>query len=501
MSIRLADHRPQTTDHKRRLLFRRLGSVVCGLWIITWLGAALRFRGLLANTFHADEALFAAWARHIAVWRDPLLLSQAVDKPPLSFYLQALFYPLFGPVEFAARLPALVASILLIPLTAQLTRRLTHDRTAALVAAAVVALSPLAIQFSATAFTDPLLAFWLAAALYAAAGGGRPGPSAAGLLFGLALATKYQALLFAPLLVGVAWLAGWRASKWLRAGGGFGAVIVILLLWSDGRSAAGVVALQWANIGGVRVVHSWELWPRLVATARLWRLALGGGLIAAIALAVAGFLTAHRPRIRANPTTALLLLFLVGYLGLHWLWAVPVWDRYLLPLLPLMAVLIGRGMSLALTLMDRRLSRWIPIAGLTLLTVIQLPFALNARLGGYPIGGQPAANGGAARIARLLEDAPYGTVLYDHWYSWQWRYQLFDSRVYVSWFPHADALLDDLAAFAGVGPERYIVLPATDAARPVVRRLTEKGYRLEALPIEDKTVSMTLYRIHTEGVK
>src|SRR5690606_17436049 len=122
-------------------------------------------------------------------------------------------------------------------------------------------------------------------------------------------------------------------------------------------------------------------------------------------------------------------------------------------------------------------------------------------LGGYPIGGQPAADGGAGRIAHLLEDAPYGTVLYDHWYSWQWRYQLFDSRVYVSWFPHPDALLDDLAAFAGVGPERYIVLPAADAARPVVRRLTEEGYRLEALKVQDETVSMTLYRIHTEGEK
>ena len=81
------------------------------------LGAALRLRGLFANTFHADEALFASWARLIAVWRDPLLLTQPVDKPPLLFYSQALFYPLFGPVEWAARLPSLLASLLLIPVS------------------------------------------------------------------------------------------------------------------------------------------------------------------------------------------------------------------------------------------------------------------------------------------------------------------------------------------------------------------------------------------------
>ncbi len=85
---------------------------------------ALRLPGLFANTFSADEALFATWARYIATWRDPLLLTQLVDKPPLAFYLQALFFPFFGPVEWAARLPNFIAGLLLIPLTVRLYRRL-----------------------------------------------------------------------------------------------------------------------------------------------------------------------------------------------------------------------------------------------------------------------------------------------------------------------------------------------------------------------------------------
>ena len=59
-------------------------------------GVWLRLPGLWANTFHTDEALFATWARHIGVWKDPLLQTQFVDKPPLLFYLQALFYPLMA---------------------------------------------------------------------------------------------------------------------------------------------------------------------------------------------------------------------------------------------------------------------------------------------------------------------------------------------------------------------------------------------------------------------
>ena len=129
---------------------------------LIFLGAALRMHGLFANTFHADEALFASWARLIAVWRDPLLQTVAVDKPPLLFYAQALFYPLLGtPAEWPARLPNLIAGILTVPLTARLAHSLYRDGLVTLFATAVVSLSPLAIQFSATAFTDPLLTFWL----------------------------------------------------------------------------------------------------------------------------------------------------------------------------------------------------------------------------------------------------------------------------------------------------------------------------------------------------
>ncbi len=471
------------------------------LLLCCWLGAALRFRGLFANTFHADEALFATWARLIAVWRDPLLLTQAVDKPPLFFYLQAFFYPLFGPVEWAARLPAFIASLLLIPLTAQLARRLTGDRLAGLLAAAIMAVAPLAVQFSATAFGDPLLTVWLVAALYAAAEPGRTGtrragPLWAGLLFGLALATKYQALLFAPLLLGVAWLAGWRRIDWARGVAEMAAVLLILVAWQLARpQAGGVISLQWANIGGIRVAHSWELWPRLLATGRLWQLSLGWPLVVAgLAAAAPGLWWASRTG-RLRPADGILLLFVLGYALLHWLWAVPVWDRYLLPLLPLLAVLLGRSISILAALGARRPPLRHALAAVMLILIVaHASTAAAARNGRFPIGGGPAADGGAATVARLLEDAPYGTVLYDHWYSWHWRYHLFDGRVFVSWFPHADALLADLAAFGGSGPARYVVLPNSEAARPVMRQLLGSGYDLQAVNL-DETASMILYRI------
>jgi len=482
----------------------------------------LRLRGLFANTFHADEALFASWARLIAVWRDPLLLTQPVDKPPLLFYSQALFYPLFGPVEWAARLPALLASLLLIPLTAQLARRLSGGRAAALVAAAVVAVAPLAVQFGATAFSDPLLTLWLTAALaLVLARPGRARPGAVGLCLGLALATKYQAALFLPPLVGLAWLRGWRGREWARGLAGLAAVLAVVALWAGARAdGAGLVARQWANVGGLRLAWSWELGPRLAEQGRLWGLGLGGPLLALSGAVLAAVALSRRARKGLGAADGLLALFVLAYALLHWLWAVPAWDRYLLPVLPIVAALLGRGVEALVGLKKKGTTDFTDfrnrksvesvksvvssslnpvMALLIVVAVLHLPVAANARAGRYPIGGQPAADGGAAGVALALVDAPYGTVLYDHWYSWHWRYQLFDRRVYVSWFPHADALLADLAAFGGVGPARYVALPRDGSAEPLVRRLGEAGYRLVAVP-GPAEAAMGLWRIEREAI-
>ncbi len=242
------------------------------LLLITGLTAVLRAPGLFANSFQADEALFATWAREIAIWRDPLLALQPVDKPPLLFYLQALFYPLFGPVEFAARWPSWIASLLLVPLTGILAWKLYRQVETAVLAAALVALFPLAIQFSPTAFTDPLLTFCLITACTAVA---TRKPLWAGILFGLALLTKYQAALFLPLLLGLGWLVGWRLAQWSRWLAGLLPPLVALFAWEFARSGGFLLwQNQIGNFGGIRLSYSWEIWPRFLAWVELWQTAV-----------------------------------------------------------------------------------------------------------------------------------------------------------------------------------------------------------------------------------
>ena len=130
-----------------------------------------------------------------------------------------------------------------------------------------------------------------------------------------------------------------------------------------------------------------------------------------------------------------------------------------------------------------------------LLLIVLLPAAWDGRNGRYPIGGSPEADGGAAEIAGYLYDAPYGTVLYDHWYSWQWGYHLFDRGVYVNWVPNPALLAEDLTVFGDGDTLRFVVLPTDGAERPFIREIEAAGFKIEPIP-EAGGTSMTLYRIY-----
>ncbi len=489
------------------------------LLLITGLTAVLRTHTLFASSLQADEALFATWAREIGIWRDPLLQMQPIDKPPLLFYLQAPFYPLFGPVKFAARMPNWIASILLVPLIGLLAWKLYRRPKTAVLAAALLALFPLSIQMSSTAFTDPLLTFWLMAGLTAVVS---HKPRWAGLLFGLALATKYQAILFLPLLLGMAWQLGWRKREWLRGLVGLLPPMVALLVWEWLRT--GTFSLwqsQINNFGGLRLSFSWELWPGFVAWIGLWRTAVSPFILIIAVPAIGWLFWQYRRSINASgykttpdksgckspkgallfsPTALasggygrLLLIYILGYALFHWLLAIPVWDRYLLPLLPLLALLLAGIYDNILT----QLPAIQPIlpnrAAIVILALLFFSASWSARN-----GRSSQTDADTATVAAALAAAPYGTVLYDHWSSWQMRYHLFDKRVYVSWFPHGQALATDLTAFGQDGSLRYLVLPNTAVSQPIIRSVQEAGFALTAVR---QTDTIILYKISPQSTQ
>jgi 4-amino-4-deoxy-L-arabinose transferase-like glycosyltransferase len=462
---------------------------------ILTLAFALRVPLLDGPRFHPDEALFASFARAIAVWRDPLLAAASVDKPPLLFYLQALCYPFLGPVEMAARLFNLFASLLTVALTYAVSCRLARSvrPLGSLAAAALVALSPLAIAFGPTAFTDPLMVAWGMAAVLAAS---KSRPGWAGFWLGLGLATKYQAILFLPLLVGLLWLphespAARRPSRqWMRLVGGISLPVAAVVAWELARAGRfSLLSAQLSGYGGVRLLSPDEWWPRLVEWVELARYLATpawGALLLALLLP---WLLVRRRRPSAVVLSLLLLGWLSGYFLLHWLLNINPWDRYLLPAVPVVGVLAGWSAGEWIPRHRPLMVRALP---LVLLVILALPAA-----GALPLGGDHGTFDGIEQVADFFEGHPYGTVLYDHWLSWELRYYLFDSRVYVSWFPNPAALVKDLQAF-GVDPPRYLLVPTWQPSRPIIQELEAAGFKPSPVlraARPDSTSSFIVYTI------
>ncbi|MEK7312685.1 MAG: glycosyltransferase family 39 protein [Chloroflexota bacterium] len=493
--------------------------------VILLLGFALRTVPLTQNRFHPDEALYATFARLIASGRDPLLSTVVVDKPPLPFYLMAASMSIFGGAELAARLPTLFASLIAIAVIYKLADTL-HDKTTANLAALILALSPLAILFAITLFTDTLLAAFLFFSLLMAA---RQKWTGAGWAFGLAFASKQTALFFLPLIITVSALE-WihrRERRQYEVNSAISALsavknfllpfafcVAAIFLWDYIRHAPISFWTQgYTDNNPGRLVRSNEIWPRLSAWIDLLQYITGSPVANAVLIVGLPFLLLISQRSLPTVYDFIFAGFTVTFLTGYWLLAFNVWDRYLLVLTPLVALLAGRVFSAAgywlvaasrrppatnRLLPSSRASRLLLPAFCLLLTAFcLLPPALTASRSGFPIGGDHGAYDGIDEIAKTLHTVPAGSVLYDHWLSWELGFYLFDGPAYIAWMPGPGVLADDLRSFGRLSP-RYIVAPSWESFSEMQTAIEEAGFTTEVIQQthrRDGTLSFTLYQI------
>jgi 4-amino-4-deoxy-L-arabinose transferase-like glycosyltransferase len=480
------------------------------LLALVLLALALRLPPTLDNRFHPDEALYGYWGLLIALGRDVGLVDVPVYKPPLLPYLIAGAEGLLGKSELAVRLPGLAAGVLTVPLVAALAHALYRDRWAAMTAAACVTLSPFAILFSATAFTDPpMVALGLGASLAAARG--RPGW--AGLLAGLAFATKQTGLAWLPLILLLQVAAAQSPISILKplllAIGHWALIIGLVFAWDAARVAQGAESfwnLGVAGYGGLRFIWPQELGTRLRGWAELARYLfvspiVNGALLLGIPVLVWRAL-AHRTR--QAITDLFLVAFLIAHLSLHWLWAFPIWDRYLLPLVPILAILLGHVIALLTSRLQRAFRNLsairhslFAIFHCSLFIALIFPAWNAAAHSNYPVGGDHGAYDGIDQVAAFLNRQPEGTVVYQHWLGWEYSYYLFDGPISLAYWPTPAWLAQDVLVFGAKGP-RYITFPAWESPARVEQALAEAGYELSPMLTttrRDGIPSFTVYQI------
>jgi 4-amino-4-deoxy-L-arabinose transferase-like glycosyltransferase len=516
----LENPHPSTTLRSAQDAQVRIPLALVFLVVLLLIGTAARLPPLTANRFHQDEAIYSYWGRLIASGQDPLLLTFPVDKPPLVPYLLALMFRVFGVSEVTARLPVIAASVLTIVLTYGLARRV-YGAGPALIAAAFMALSPFNILFAPTAFTDPLLVMWVMAALWCAVGGRW---FWAGALLGLAMATKQQGALFAPLVLAGGWTKGLRVSgsrlrrersaerfRVLRGlavfAAGFALPMALVTLWDTQRwhvqpsyfekgltSYGGLMLAPFAEWGAR--FGAWLGWLRYVTASPVLNLVL--------LLGVPLLLLASWRKVRTSPAARfdfVLAGFVALYLLVHWLLTFNIWDRYLLGLVPLLFMLLGRVVRKAGRYLygaaRRAGSPPYRIIAVALVVILMAGPAWQAAHSGYPVGGDHWAYDGIDAVAEYLRaEMPPGSVLYHRYLGWHYLFYLFGAPVDLRWYNSPSHLAEDAQQMSDV--PRYVALPSWEPRLPVQAALRRVGLTLRPLfrtVRADGTTSFTVYRI------
>jgi hypothetical protein len=493
---------------------------------------------LASNRFHRDEAIYSSWGLDIASGRDLLLSGSPLDKPPLFFYVQALSFILFGPTEVAARIPSLVASVISVGLMYKLGWAL-YGRGVGLLAAFLLAASPFAILFAPTAFTDPLMVTWvLAGCLVAVRGHWVWG----GVFLGLAAITKQQGTFFVPLALGLGLVSNvkyqmangkWQMAngKWqvadikyqisngkyqiLRFGVAFLAVLGLALAWDMARARQpGFLVQSLISYGGLSpsLVIAWE---HLRGYVSLLRYAMGSPVLNLVLLVGLPLLLvtdglAWRGASKTAPSSEdraelqnqawfdlILVVFVAFFLVVHSLAAFVVWDRYLLGLIPLSALLLARVLALPWRLL--RNSPSASFIGL-LFVLFMLSFTFrpicDAAASRFPVGGDHGAYQGVEQVANYFQAVPADTTLYHRWLGWHWRFYLWGSPFdFPAWTSPADLAAQ---AAARPGAQRYIVFPSWRSATEVRLALADAGlamHEVQRVFRDDGSISFIIYRI------
>ena len=334
---------------------RRTTGAVSAAWIvagITVLALGVRLAGLDARPVWADEAMSAYWAS-FPLSTIPGLLLQNESHPPL-YYALLHFWLWLPQNDLVLRLPSPIFGALTVPSTFAIGRHLAGARVGVL-AAAMLAIQPLAVWHSQEARPYALLTLLVALALWLVA---RPGglrmPAAIvgyALVTALALYTHYGAALLLTVLAGATLvLRGQPSSRRALAGWLAGNVLAVALFTPWLLALGGVVQeapgaytdSYVPNPPNARALLSMPfdlLVPYAAALPGAIRLGVFG------LLALVGALGTWR----VHRTGGLLLVVWVGVsVGLVW-WVAqryPVFfqAKVFLPLMPALVILLAAGL-------------------------------------------------------------------------------------------------------------------------------------------------------------
>lgn len=124
-----------------------------GLWLALGIGLTLKIVLLATDSvsFHSDEAVLGLMARHILQGHRPIFFYGQLYMGALDAYLIAASFAIFGQTVLAIRLVQVILYLATLGTTYGLAWRITHNRFAATAAALLFAIPPVMVSVYTTA--------------------------------------------------------------------------------------------------------------------------------------------------------------------------------------------------------------------------------------------------------------------------------------------------------------------------------------------------------------
>lgn len=449
-----------------------------------------------ARRWHPDEAFYMTIARNAAIHGDWMLVSEPLDKPPLTYYTNALalvflaiesdengvlFLDIYRG-EFAGRISSIFMSVILVAVIIAMTKSVWRDDWCiAAIAGLLAALSPLRIVFAATAFTDMPMLLFATLSLWMAIRGKW---AWSGVWFMMSMAAKPQSIFYLPLLVGIGILQMRKHSKPKRAfmhlvvavAGG----LTVLWIWDAVRVDMGASSFWQLGQAYYTPTTLTPLadYPTRICT--LWETVqylFGHGFVTAFLLIMGVISTLWR----RDSLGLVLLAWLIGFFVLHIAFTLNLFDRNLLLILPIACVLMGKTLSeVTLHLCDSNMThRYFSIFAIQVgLILVLVAFSFMAATGAYNIGGDDGRHDGIDELADYLNSKPIATVIYDRWLDWELDYYMGEwtnkRRVY---YPTPQQLVHDALQLEESGI-RYFVAPTMQNVSDWLTVLSPSGFEI-----------------------
>jgi hypothetical protein len=214
--------------------------------------------------------------------------------------------------------------------------------------------------------------------------------------------------------------------------------------------------------------------------------------------ALASPLAISRDGFAARDRSAIILAgFVIAFLAIHLVVSFAVWDRYLLSIVPIMALLAGQTLSRLARVVRVHRPAWRALLSTGMIALLLGP-AWRAAQSDYPIGGDHGAYDGIDQVAAFLRRMPWGSVLYDQALNWELGYYLYDGPVYVAWYGSPQHLVSDLDTFGKTGLPRFLIVPAWQSGDADALALRAARYRQDLVLTtfrRDSQVSFSVYRL------